>query len=136
MTDASLRLDKWFWYARFFKSRTLASKFCEAGRVRVNGDIVKKAHYKLTVGDVLTFPKGDHVRVIKVEALGKRRGPAVEAQALYEDLDPPQPRVKSDDNDGSDAKTVLVAKREPGSGRPTKAERRATEKLRPDAGDE
>jgi len=130
MNTSSLRLDKWFWYARFFKSRTLATKFCEAGRVRVNGELVKKAHYKLSPGDVLTFPKGDHVRVIRVVELGTRRGPAVEAQGLYEDLDPPQSHARSD----ATAKQK-VAIREPGSGRPTKAERRATERLRPDAGE-
>ncbi len=131
MTEPTLRLDKWFWYARFFKSRTLATKFCESGRVRVNGTLISKAHYKLTPGDVLTFPKGEHVRVIKVIELGKRRGPAVEAQGLYEDLDPPQPRAKTD----KDKVLASVARREPGSGRPTKAERRATERLRPDAGE-
>jgi ribosome-associated heat shock protein Hsp15 len=130
MDQPALRLDKWLWYARFFKSRTLATKFCEAGRLRVNGDIVKKAHYKLCPDDVLTFPKGDHIRVIKVIELGKRRGPAVEAQSLYEDLDPPQPRSKTD----PDKIISSVARRDPGSGRPTKAERRATERLRPDAG--
>ena len=132
MNAPTLRLDKWFWYARFFKSRTLATKFCEAGRVRVNGTLINKAHYNLSPDDVLTFPKGDHVRVIRVITLGTRRGPAVEAQALYEDLDPPQPREKKAE-DGS--RQLRVAERERGSGRPTKAERRATERLRPEAGE-
>jgi len=130
MSEASLRLDKWLWYTRFFKSRTLATKFCEAGRVRINGELVKKAHFKLCPGDVLTFAKGEDVRVIKVLELGKRRGPAVEAQGLYEDLDPPQPKSRKEPSTRQ-----RVAEREPGSGRPTKAQRRATERLRPDAGD-
>lgn len=121
----NLRLDKWLWYARFFKSRTLATRFCSSGRLRVNGAIIKKAHYVLKLGDVLTFPKGPHIRVIRVAALGTRRGPAEEARTLYEDLDPPQAQ-KTD----VPVAANKVAEREPGSGRPTKVERRATDKLR------
>lgn len=124
-TSENLRLDKWLWYARFFKSRTLATRLCASGRLRVNGAIVKKAHYVLKPGDVLTFPKGPHIRVIRVEALGMRRGPATEARALYEDLDPPQRHEP-----GEFVATTKVAPREPGSGRPTKVQRRATDKLR------
>jgi len=113
----SLRIDKWLWHARFFKSRTLAGKFVNAGKVRVNGALLTKAHYMLKEGEVLTFPKGPHVRLIKVLHMGTRRGPAPEAQALYEDMDPPQPRIKPD-------KPPSVAEREPGTGRPTKKERR------------
>ena len=122
--DAGLRIDKWLWYARFFKSRTLAAKVCAAKPVRVNSVLITKAHATLRPGDVLTFTKGDHIRVIKVLALGTRRGPAKEAQSLYEDLSPPQPRASK--------KTGLTspASRLPGSGRPTKAERRATDRLR------
>jgi len=123
--SANLRLDKWLWYARFFKSRTLATRLCASGRLRVNGAIVKKAHYVLKPGDVLTFPKGPHIRVIRVEALGTRRGPAMEARALYEDLEPPQPLEPRDS-----AAKLKVAERERGSGRPTKVQRRATDKLR------
>ena len=73
-------------------------------------------------GDVLTFPLGPHIRVIKVLAPGTRRGPAPEAQALYEDLSPPQPREKR-------GEMLQPAQREPGSGRPTKRERRALDHL-------
>jgi ribosome-associated heat shock protein Hsp15 len=114
------RLDKWLWYARFFKSRSLASKFCASGKLRLNETVIKKAHHGVHVGDVLTFPKGPHIRVIRVAALGTRRGPAVEAQTLYEDLDPPRPRAKT-------TRPPKPALREPGSGRPTKRERRETE---------
>jgi len=117
----SRRLDKWLWYARFFKSRSLATKFCASGKLRVNGQVVKKPHYGLHAGDVLTFPKGPHIRVVRVEALGTRRGPATEAQTLYDDLDPPKPREKGD------AKPPRPAERDPGSGRPTKRERRLTD---------
>ena len=89
MSEPSLRLDKWLWYARFFKTRSLASEVCNAGQLRVGGGIVSKAHQKVRVGDILTFPQGRHIRVVKVLALATRRGPAPEAQALYEDLNPP-----------------------------------------------
>ena len=77
--DAALpvqRIDKWLWYARFFKSRSLATKFCASGRLRVNGAVVSKAHHRLKVDDVLTFPKARHIRVVRVAGLGARRGPA------------------------------------------------------------
>lgn len=116
--DASQRLDKWLWHARFFRSRTLAAKLCEAGKVRVNRQPVSKPSAGVRPGDLLTFPQGNTIRVVKVLALGDRRGPAPEAQALYEDQTPaPEPR---DD---------AVALRSRGTGRPTKRDRRALERL-------
>lgn len=121
MTEETLlRLDKWLWYARFCKSRTLAAKLCASGRIHLDGAIVQKPHHQVRAGNVLTFPLGPHVRVIKILALGNRRGPAPEARLLYEDLQPPDPSV---------AKEPSVAPRARGSGRPTKAERRAIDKL-------
>jgi ribosome-associated heat shock protein Hsp15 len=125
MTLETLRIDKWLWYARFFKSRTLATRLCGSGKLRLNSQLIRKSHATLKQGDVLTFPKNDDVRVIKVVALGTRRGPASEAVTLYEDLEPPQPRAKK----GFQRKPVVAA-RDPGAGRPTKAERRAIDKLR------
>lgn len=84
------RLDKWLWFARFFKSRTVATKLCEQERVRVNRVPVAKAHYAVRIGDVLTFPQARHIRVVRVTGLAERRGTAGEARSLYEDLDPPQ----------------------------------------------
>lgn len=123
MTDPSLRLDKWLWYARFFKTRSIASGVCNAGQLRVGGGIVSKAHHKVRVGDVLTFPQGRHIRVVKVLALASRRGPAAEAQGLYEDLNPPsrESRLPRD--------AASPAQRAPGAGRPTKRERRLLERL-------
>lgn len=86
------RLDKWLWFARFFKTRSLAARLCEGGRVRINRVPVAKAHQAIRVGDVLTFPQARQIRVVRVLALGDRRGPASEAQRLYEDLAPPEPR--------------------------------------------
>ena len=88
MSGDGIRLDKWLWHARFFKSRGLASKICKAGKVRVDGAIVRKSHYIVCVGDVLTFPKARDVRVVRIEALGSRRGPATEARTLYTPLEP------------------------------------------------
>ena len=86
MTPEWIRLDKWLWQARFFKSRALASKICAAGRVRIDGERVTKAHAAIRPGHVLTFPQARDIRVVRVVALGTRRGPAVEARTLYEDL--------------------------------------------------
>ena len=118
----SIRADKWLWYARFFKTRTLASKVCIAGKLRIAGNATVKAHQKVKVGDVLTFPQGRHIRVVKVLALGVRRGPASEAQGLYEDLKPPTAEARL-------PRDTETPRRETGSGRPTKKERRAITRL-------
>lgn len=89
MSGAGLRLDKWLWYARLYKTRTLAAKLCDSARIRVNGTIVGKAHYLVREGDVLTFVCNGRVRVLRIAALGVRRGPASEARTLYVDLDAP-----------------------------------------------
>ena len=86
MEADGIRLDKWLWQARFFKSRSLASKLCAAGKVRVDGAVVTKAHYLVRVGNVLTFPQARDIRVVRIEALGTRRGPAPEARLLYAEI--------------------------------------------------
>ena len=121
----TVRLDRWFWYARFKKSRTLATKFCNSGKVRVNGDLIKKAHQVVRIGDVLTFPLGSDIRVIKILELGVRRGPAKEAQTLYEDLQP----IDQGKKKGKKNSNLAQATRDPGSGRPTKFQRRAIERF-------
>jgi ribosome-associated heat shock protein Hsp15 len=82
-----LRLDKWLWQARFCKSRALAAALVAEGHVRVNGTPVSRPGRDIIAGDVLTFPQGARIRVIRILALGQRRGPATEAQELYSDLD-------------------------------------------------
>jgi len=128
MSEDTQRLDKWLWYARFFKSRSLATKFCQSGKLRVDGTIIRKAHHSVHVGNVLTFPKGADIRVIKVLDSGTRRGPAAEAQELYNDLDPPE--VSARDSREPLAAVASTGSREPGAGRPTKADRRAFDRLR------
>ncbi len=87
MTAPSMRLDKWLWCARFYKTRGLAADLCDAGRIRVNGQVTEKAHYAVKPGDVLTLPQGSRVRVIEVLALAERRGPAPEAATLFAERD-------------------------------------------------
>ncbi len=125
MSDEFLRVDKWLWHARLFKSRSLAARLCTSGRLRVNGTLVSKAHHRLKPGDVLTFPKGHGIRIVRVCVLGERRGPAAEAQLLYEDLSAPTPPIEP-----SPPLAGAAGDRERGSGRPTKAERRAVDRLR------
>ena len=88
MSAEAIRLDKWLWQARFCKSRTLASALVAEGRVRVNSGRVTRPARLILPGDVLTFPQGGVIRVVRVLAPGARRGPAAEARELYEDLDP------------------------------------------------
>ena len=120
-TPGKIRVDKWLWHARFFKSRSLAGEVAGSGSLRVNGTRVDKSAHAVRTGDVLTFPKAGHIRVIRIEAIGTRRGPAVEAVALYTDISPPE-RLAAPSEDG--------LKRDPGTGRPTKRARREIDALR------
>ena len=80
------RLDKWLWHARFVKSRSLAAKLIEEGCIRVNRQPVIKAATCVRCGDILTATLYGRVRVIEILAIGRRRGPPSEAQALYSEL--------------------------------------------------
>jgi ribosome-associated heat shock protein Hsp15 len=82
-----MRLDKWLAQARFFKGRELASDMVAEGHLRLNGQHCTKPAHGVQAGDVLTFPQGDRIRVIRILSLGTRRGPAPEAQTLYADQD-------------------------------------------------
>ena len=97
-----LRLDKWLWQARFFKSRSIAAEVIEAGSVRVNGTRISRPGRDVIAGDTLTFPQGGRIRLVRVLALGQRRGPATEAQALYLDLDPAPPEPDTAEPDAAD----------------------------------
>lgn len=113
MTDQppKLRIDKWLWHARFFKTRTLAAKVVSGGHVRVNGTKIAKPSYSISPDDVLTFPQANDVRVVRVQALGERRGPAPEAQQLYFDMTEVKEKVPR-------------APKFEGKGRPSKRDRR------------
>jgi ribosome-associated heat shock protein Hsp15 len=111
----TIRLDKWLWQARFFKTRTLASKQVSGGHVRINSNKTDKPATKIGPGDTLTFAQGRIIRVVEVAACGTRRGPAPEAQTLYIDHTPPhvaRPKTPGAERVG---------------GRPTKKDRRALE---------
>ena len=83
---ASIRLDKFLWFARIVKTRALAQQMAAEGRLRLNGRVIDKAHAMVRVGDVLGFARHGEVRVLKVEAIPVRRGPPAEARALYSEL--------------------------------------------------
>ena len=118
------RIDKWLFFARIVKSRTLAAKLAQSGRVRVNSAKIDQASRQISAGDVLTITLDRRIRVLKVVRPGQRRGPSREAVELYEDLSPPS---------RPEAPTLGTA-RSPGSGRPTKRQRRQLDKWRsPDA---
>lgn len=85
--EPALRLDKWLWYARFVRHRELAADLVAARRLRLNEQLVTKTHQLVRPGDVLTLTEPSRLRVLRVQALGERRGPAAEARQLYEELE-------------------------------------------------
>ncbi len=135
MTDAnpessqpeSQRLDKWLWFARMVKTRTLATRLVTSGKVRVNREKINKAAHCVRAGDVVTVTVNRRVRILKIMAPGSRRGPASEAQMLYDDISPveeaPAPLKGMADFNSAPRRVI-------GAGRPTKKERRDLEKLR------
>ena len=116
-----MRLDKWLWAARVFKTRSIAATACDGGKVDVNDQSAKPAK-ALRPGDVIrvTLPLGRR-RILKVATLGDRRGSATLARTLYEDLTPPEPPRP---------RWARPPARLQGAGRPTKRERRAIDRLR------
>ncbi|MGO4831731.1 RNA-binding S4 domain-containing protein [Rhizobiaceae sp. 2RAB30] len=124
MDGGRQRLDKWLFFARVVKSRSLAAKLIQSGRVRVNRDKAEQTAHPVKPDDVLTVTLDQRILVLKVRAGGVRRGPAEEARTLYEDLTPPAaPRDAA-------LPDALPPLREAGSGRPTKKERRETDRFR------
>lgn len=124
VAEGRQRIDKWLFFARAVKSRSLAAKLAIAGRVRINRDKAAQASDLVKVGDVLTITLDGRILVWKVLAPGLRRGPAEEARTLYEDMSPvPTARREA-------LPDAIVPLRDTGSGRPTKKERRQTDRLR------
>jgi ribosome-associated heat shock protein Hsp15 len=116
-----VRLDRWLWAARFYKSRSLAQAACAGGKVDVNGQAAKPSR-TVRVGDRLHLTVGEWRRELVVSALAERRGPATAARALYEDLSPPPPPRSR--------RAPPSVWRTAGLGRPTKRERRRLDHLR------
>ncbi|QKC94478.1 RNA-binding S4 domain-containing protein [Mesorhizobium sp. NZP2298] len=123
VAEGRQRIDKWLFFSRAVKSRSLAAKLVVAGRVRINRDKAAQASDLVKLGDVLTITLDRRIFVWKVIGAGVRRGPAEEARTLYEDMSPP-PAPK-----GEALPDAIPALREAGSGRPTKRERRQTDRL-------
>lgn len=127
------RLDKWLWFARVTKSRTLAATLIEGGKVRVNRGKTDKPAYQVRAGDVITATVNRKVRILKVLEPGTRRGPATEARTLYEELTPQSGGAISSETN-IDASPVVFepspVERVPGAGRPTKRERRQLDRFK------
>lgn len=115
---SQVRLDKWTWAARCFKTRSKARQACVGGLVQLNGVRARPAQ-KVKVGDLVQVSYEHGPRILQVVALAGRRGPAAAARLLYEDLTPPEPPREPPPMD-----------RERGLGRPTKRDRRALGRLR------
>ena len=118
----NIRLDLYLFYIRIFKSRNLATKFIISNRLRISGQVTQKPHKLISIGDVLSFPIQDHVKILKVVDIPKRRGPFSEALNYYEDITP----LKTQDNEVNVTPKFKFVER---VGRPTKLERRQTDKL-------
>lgn len=122
---AKVRLDKWLWAARFFKTRSIAATAIEAGKVEVNGERAKRAK-QLQAGDSVSVRIGPYSHQIKVRALSERRGPASAAAKLYEETP-----------EGKKGRELMQAQMKAtqlsfgyDAGKPTKKDRRALAKLR------
>ena len=119
--NGALRVDKWLWFARFCKTRSLAQSLCVDGRVTINGEKIHKPNRLVRAGDGIAVNIGPTRRTVTIQALGDRRGPASEATLLYNEPNPPQ-RLDIEQRE-------VPFHRPRGAGRPTKKERRTLEKL-------
>ena len=118
----NIRLDLYLFYIRIFKSRNLATKFIISNRLRKSGQVTQKPHKLISIGDVLSLPIQDYVKILKVVDIPKRRGPFSEALNYYEDITP----LKTQENKVNVTPKFKFVER---VGRPTKLERRQTDKL-------
>ena len=118
----NIRLDLYLFYIRIFKSRNLATKFIISNRLRISGQVTQKPHKLISIGDVLSLPIQDYVKILKVVDIPKRRGPFSEALNYYEDITP----LKTQENKVNVTPKYKFVER---VGRPTKLERRQTDKL-------
>ena len=118
----TLRLDIYLYYIRIFKSRSIATKFVLTNRLRISGQVTQKPHKMISVGDVLTMTINDNIKILKVLDIPSRRGPYPESLSFYEDITPIEiiPKKESSNIDIKFVERV---------GRPTKRERRQTDRL-------
>lgn len=123
--EPSLRIDKWLWAVRVYKSRTLATEACNGGKVKINGKRIKPS-YNIKTGEVLTVQSGYIQRTYKVLGLNGKRVSAKVAVQFIQDITPKDELLKMEI--GRHASYISRYK---GSGRPTKKERRIMEKINP-----
>jgi ribosome-associated heat shock protein Hsp15 len=114
------RIDKWLWHARVVRTRSVAASIVTSGLVRVNGGRVTAPSHLVRPSDVVTIALDRLVRILKVTGFAERRGDAEAARVLFEDITPPPPPPDE---------SPKVAARDAGSGRPTKRDRRAIDRL-------
>lgn len=120
MSTDRQRIDKWLWHARVVRTRSAAATLVSEGHVRLNGERISASSQPVRTDDVITVALDRSVRILKVIGFAERRGDATAARLLCEDITPPRP--PKDD-------TPVQGEREAGSGRPTKQERRAIDRL-------
>ena len=120
--NKTLRLDIYLYYIRIFKSRSIATKFVSNNRLRISGQLTQKPHKMISIGDVLTITINDNIKVLKVLNIPNRRGPYSESLNFYEDITPIE-SVPKKESHKLDVKFVERV------GRPTKRERRQTDRL-------
>jgi len=128
LSDERQRIDKWLWHARVVRTRSAAAALAASGHVRVNGTRVAAPAKPVRTGDVVTVALDARVRVLKVTGFALRRGGSAEGQALYEDLSPSFGAAEATDP-GPPPVASPAAWRDPGTGRPTKQERRAIDRF-------
>ena len=119
-----IRVDKWLWFTRVVKSRSLAQTIIKSGKIRINNIRVSSPSRLIEPGGVLTITLERQIKILKMVAAGERRGPAPEAQLLFEDLTPAPVKTKPVDQ------PLRQAVRDEGAGRPTKKERRELDRFR------
>ena len=120
MTADRQRIDKWLWHARVARTRTAAAALVTQGDVRLNGERVSASSQPVKAGDVVTVALDRTIRILKVTGFAERRGDADASRLLWEDLTPVAPPREAG---------PVTAERDAGSGRPTKQERRAMDRL-------
>ena len=120
--NKSIRLDLYLFYIRIFKSRNLASKFINSNRLRVSDKVTQKPHKLISISDILTFTIHDRIKVLEVIDIPMRRGSYVGSLNYYNDISPVETK---EEKEGRDPKLKFVDR----VGRPTKLERRQTDKL-------
>lgn len=118
----TLRLDIYLYYIRIFKSRSLATKFVLTNRLRISGQVTQKPHKMISIGDVLTITINNNIKVLKVLDIPNRRGPYSESLNFYEDITPIESVQKKESLKPNNKFVERV-------GRPTKRERRQTDRL-------